>query len=333
MAAAQAGPAEAPPSALGFEVSPTPEAWRWRFVLSNRGSVPLPVVADRRLVWLEILPPPPAPGARPARRRPRVARCVHDARPATNERAPEVVLNPGQRHAETFDLRDQCNLRIPNCLVPGAQLVVHYGYPQARRARPRPSRSLVRDEGPTVVNDLTTTVQVPALPASLVPAESHGVHGPEAAVGAPSLEVSVRTGRAATGAGLGVSVSVRNPSVHPVWALWRPTVFGFEVVGPTGRRVLCEEITRQPGAHLEHFVRFGGRSRRGMSLMLAQYCPLETFDVPGIYLVRGRYTSRADGEGYGFGRVFVGEVGSAQSVARISRGRGPYVPLDPERLR
>jgi len=318
---------------LGFEVSPAADAWRWRFVLANRGTTPMPVVADRRLVWLEVAPPPVVPGARRVRRRARVVRCVHDARPSTNERSPEVVLGPGERYAEAFDLRDQCNLRMPAGLVAGARVVFHYGFVQPRRGRVRLSRSVVRDERPEAINDLTAAVEMPALPTDLVPTNGRSTPTPERDPGTPTLDLSLRVSRAATGAGLGVTVTVRNPSVHPVSTLWRPSMFAFELDAPDGRRVLCESLMREPSAQLEYFARFAGRGRRSISLRLAEYCPLGAFDHPGVYLVRARFVSHASGAEYGLGRVFVGESNSPQAVTRVGRGHGAYTPFDPERLR
>ncbi len=152
---------------LGFEVAPEAGSWRWRFVLSNRGDAPMPVVADRRLVWVEVAPPAAPQGVRRPRRRARVARCVHDGRPASNEASPEVVLGAGDRYAESFDLRDLCNLRVPAGAAEGATVVFHYGFAVPRRGRTRLSRSVVRDERAESVNDLTASVTVPAMPTAL----------------------------------------------------------------------------------------------------------------------------------------------------------------------
>lgn len=320
-------------SPLGFEVAPEAGSWRWRFVLSNRGDAPMPVVADRRLVWVEVAPPAAPQGVRRPRRRVRVARCVHDGRPASNEASPEVVLGAGDRYAESFDLRDLCNLRVPAGLAEGATVVFHYGFAVPRRGRTRLSRSVVRDERTESVNDLTASVTVPAMPTALVPEEGHrpGANNEEDA--ASGLGVTVRVGRAVTAAGLRAAVTVTNRSVHPQWALWRPSLLAFEVEPPTGARVLCNTLTRQPSPHREHFVRFAGRARRSVSLVLADFCPLGTFDTAGVYHVRARYAAHPGADEYGLGRVFSGEVNSAQTVARVSRGRGAYVALDAARLR
>jgi CheY-like chemotaxis protein len=249
---------------LGFEVAPEAGSWRWRFVLSNRGDAPMPVVADRRLVWVEVAPPAAPQGVRRPRRRARVARCVHDGRPASNEASPEVVLGAGDRYAESFDLRDLCNLRVPAGLAEGATVVFHYGFAVPRRGRTRLSRSVVRDERAESVNDLTASVTVPAMPTALVPEEGHrpGANNEEDA--ASGLGVAVRVGRAVTAAGLRAAVTVTNRSVHPQWALWRPSLLAFEVEPPTGARVLCNTLTRQPSPHREQVFSW----RRSWSSMI-----------------------------------------------------------------
>jgi hypothetical protein len=313
-------------SPVAFAVEPVAGTWRWRWSLRNTSGAPAEVLTDRRLVWFEIPPPPVDPTAPPrvraqqARRKP--VRCVYDGRPTTNEFAPRTELSPGQRYSELVDLRELCGLRTPPGFSAGVQVTAHYGFapPANARTAPRPSRvrSIAVDERPEVVNDLTTIVTL------------QSVTGDESARANTSPRVPVVTAsnaQAATGEGLRASVRVTNPSLQPLWTLWRTVLFSFVVETPAGRTVNCNALSRQPNPLRDFFVRLPGRGSRAMSLTPSAYCPPHTFNAQGIYTVRAYFESRASGESYNFPRSFVGRVGSAPAAFRISRGDGRYVPL------
>ena len=161
--AALAVPAPRPtgPSPVAFTVEPVAGTTRWRWSIRNVTDHAVDVAADRRLVWLEVPPLAAAPGAR-RRRPPRPARCVHDARPATPDRAVRTTLAAGQRYSELVDFCDICWLCFLVGLVEGAAVVAHYGFaPLPARgvslARWR-ARTIVADEIPYPVNDLTAAV-------------------------------------------------------------------------------------------------------------------------------------------------------------------------------
>ncbi|MEZ4410728.1 MAG: hypothetical protein R3A52_30235 [Polyangiales bacterium] len=80
-------------------------------------------------------------------------------------------LEPGEVYSELVDLRDTCNLRVPDALGAGP-VTVHYGFREARRASHQ--RSVVIDETPEVFPDvsLVTTVTPPAPPPAPAPEEA-----------------------------------------------------------------------------------------------------------------------------------------------------------------
>lgn len=208
-------------------------------------------------------------------------------------------------------------------MTPGATVVAHYGFepwPAAGRGRPSLARWTARTITPDLaaypVNDLTANVTVPVgQPASIDTASASAAVAIE---GAPA--------QGATAPGLRVAVTLRNPSPRPVWSLYRPSMFSFEVVSPSGRRVSCETLYREPTPFRELFVRLGPGARRRSGLALGDFCPLRTFDESGIYEVTAVFRSSADGEPWLTGRVFTGRIRSAGFVIRVSRGDGRYRP-------
>lgn len=312
------------PSPVAFSIEPVPGTWQWRWSLRNVSSSAIEVAADRRLVWFEV-PPPPIDPSVPRWRRRRVApvRCVFETRPAGPESATRTELRPGERYSELVDLRDVCRLRVPTTLAAGAPVVAHYGYePVVATGRNRASRSrwmartLVPDLAAYPVNDLTATVTVPAGEVTAMP--------PSTPV---ALIITASNAQGAVGAGLRVGVSLRNATTRPLWTLFRNSLFTFEIVTPSGRRVACEGLLREPTPFREFFVRLGGNARRVASLAPAEYCPLHTFDEAGIYNARAVFRSNANGEPWATERVFTGRVTSAPFVLRVSRGDGRYRPL------
>lgn len=308
------------PSPVTFAVEPVGESWRWRFSLQNHSGSPVEVVVDRRLVWFEAEAPEVLPGAR-VRRAPRLPRCVHEARPTSNEGARTRRLAAGERYAEEVDLRDLCGLRFPPALVEGQRVVPHYGYAAPRR--PTVLRSIVRDEEPEGVID----VRAAPLPWRVATDESAD-RGGASTDGVP-LGLAGGSANAAMASGLRVTVRVTNPSRHPVRTLWRSTMFSFEVERPDGTTAECNAITRMPPPLRDLYARLGGLGRRSLVVSPATYCPAGLLDRPGVYPARVIFEAPAAPPEVASPSVFSGRVRSPQFVLRVARGRGAYVPLNP----
>jgi hypothetical protein len=309
------------PSPIAFSVEPVPGSWRWRWSIRNVSGAPVEVAADRRLVWVEVLPPSaPGAGSR-SRRRPRPTRCVFETRPTSAEGAVRTELRANERYSEVVDLRDVCRLRVPAAMAPSTSVVVHYGFEPMPRGAPRRTtlarwmaHTLVPDLRSHPVNDLTATATVPS------------GEPPDAQTQTADASLAGTQSQAAVAAGLRVSVALRNAAARPLWSLFRPSLFTFEVASPSGRSFVCDAQLRDPPPFREFFVRLAGGARRTTTLALADYCPLNTFDEAGIYRVRAVFRSNSNGEPWLTGRVFTGRVVSPTFVIRVFRGDGRYRP-------
>ncbi|MEZ4390928.1 MAG: hypothetical protein R3A48_07525 [Polyangiales bacterium] len=313
-AVARAQPGVRDPSPLALLVTPEAGGSRWRFSLRNQSSAPLTVIADRRLLTLEF---PPAQPTGPRRRRAVRRRCAHSDRPAINEFAPRVTLAPGESYSELFDLRDQCALRVPT-FAAGDSIAVRYGWDGSSRRSMM--RSLLVDEGPTVLPSLVTTVTAPEAPVEAVDE-----------AGGAALQVRASGSQAARGEGLRAAVRLVNPSAQPTWTFYRNGMWSFEVLRPDGVAVTCDALTRQPGARRDFFVRIGARGGHGATLVPDVWCPRGTFARPGVYEARAVFESAEGGDDYGLQQVFTGRVSSRPFFLRVSRGSGRYVPWSPSR--
>lgn len=302
---------------VALEVSAADSPGRLRFALRNLTGAAVEIVADRRLLSF-VATPPIVPAGTRRRRTALLPRCVHDQRPVLNEFSPRVTLGPGQRYSEEVDVDDLCNLRVP-ALGP-EPLEFRYGFNPPRRGRAPHARSVVTDERPETFAELVVTA-----PSSLV-AVAAPLAEPRVA-SSSLLTLNARGSSAPSARGLRASVTLRNPSVHAVWTLLRPTQFSFVVDVPGGREVSCDALTRQPAPIRDLFARLPAGGRRGFTLLPSMHCPTPTFQRAGVYRARARFESSADGEPFAMQRVFTGVVESPSVSLRVSRGA--LVPMDP----
>lgn len=108
----------------------------WLVALVNRGSEPISVVFDLRLLALEVTPPVPPPDEKSVRQRikpPKTVTCTlpKDMVPSSENPELQETLAPGEGLVDSFDVRLYCMPRQgSNPLVPGATVTVSFGFPE-----------------------------------------------------------------------------------------------------------------------------------------------------------------------------------------------------------
>ncbi len=319
-ALAFAGAAHADPvPPVSLEVRAGDAPGRLRFTFRNGGADAVEVIADRRLLSLEVPEVAGAPSTARGRRtvRASVARCAFAERPTSNEFSPRVQIAPGQAYSESVDVAELCPRGVP--AFPSGAVEVRYGFAAPRTGAASHTRSIVVDDRPDTfpwVRALVLSSDVVAPPiASTDPSDG------------AMLAVSAAGSSAADAAALRVTATVSNPHVQAAWTTLRPSQFSLVVQTPEGRSVACDVITRLPAGQRELFQRLGARARSTVRLTPAMLCPSGTFSVTGVYRATAAFASSADGAAFGLQRVFTGRVESSPFTLRISRGR--LVPLQP----
>ncbi len=337
-----AGPTPPAPSLTLTITAPAPGA-PWTMRIANTGSVPLKVIADARLLSLDVTPPPSAtetPGT--AGRRTlalrAVARAVACVLPAdmrpTRDDDRTLVVPPGRAYAEKFDPRIFCfGSRAAAALVPGATVVAHLGWPvPARRGR-----GPVRITGPYAVapidglepavaaaKEIVASPVIVGAPPALTPSAARAPR--PLALATPAFVDAERA------ADVSLSVTVANTSTQAQSFLFRPQTLAFDVTGPTGVGVTDPSPTVrcvsdvEPGSNIrEIFTTLAPRGRTSLGVLLRGFCPEKTFDQAGIYLVHAQLdTSNASGAAVGL-HTFDGDVASDTSTAlRIRREAMPF---------
>ncbi|RYE93639.1 MAG: hypothetical protein EOO75_03920 [Myxococcales bacterium] len=129
-------PGELPPSGVRLELTPAREG-PWHLALTNAGDAPVRLLADGRLLWLEVIEAPTP--IDPKKKTPKARAMVRGKLPvcrAPAELRPEgeiaqrvLLLRPGERYEEDIDPMLICGAgKVMAGLRPGALVYPHYGY-------------------------------------------------------------------------------------------------------------------------------------------------------------------------------------------------------------
>jgi len=312
----------APKVALSVDAPTTRGTWSMH--VSNDGDVPVRIVADARLLVLEIFPR----GARDP------VRCElpADMKPEDDLERP-LVLPPQRTYTEAFEPRLYCagTAKHLRALAPGAVVSAHLGW------KGHPARfvevSAIEGVEPRVAS-------VPSLEAPPVALPDEPTPPPLSApdVLSDPAHLSLRSAEsidAESVSRIEIPVTLRNDGARPVVVRFRPETLRFELVG-RDRSEHCG-WPALPGAPLrDQFVTLRPGGSSALRVVLGTYCSAHSVDEAGLYLVTAHLDTRnASGTSIGL-HTFDGEVAATSPTAvRLRHGRAPKVParpkLDPEK--
>lgn len=301
----------------------------WTMHVVNEGDVPVRLVADARLLSLEVTP----------RGERKTVRCQlpADMRPADDmDRA--LVLPPKRSYSETFEPRLYCfGERELDSLSPMAIVVARLGWPE--RANGRGPHVVAPIDGiePEVASLSGIDSPPVALPDEPTPAMP--LAAPARAPDDPDpVRLSLKSSRAVdaeSAENLALTVTVHNDGKRPVHLRFRPETLGFEVTSAAGVQH-CAWPTQPSAAMREAFTTLPPNGAQSLTVLLGDYCGRAPFAASGLVVVRPDLdTRKAGGESLGL-RTFDGVVVAATpSVVRLHRGdTGPHLErprVDPEK--
>jgi hypothetical protein len=316
-------PAAAPPPDLKLALdAPSPDG-PWTLHLDNAGTIPVRVVADARLLAIDIVPSSDDEEDDDPRHH-KAAHAVRCELPADmlpaelDERA--VVLPPGKSYIEKIDPRLFCfGAHDAAALVAGATITPH----------------LVGSRDVAVVQGID---EVEPKIASLHDwAGTPSVVGPAGAAPAPKDDGAgalVVTSPAFEDYGLGweseVTVTITNRSAQSVAFLLRPETMAFDVTGPSGIGltdpspiVHCAWPGPAPAPVHEAYTRLGHNESASITVLLSALCPDDALRHPGLYVVRSKLDTRgASGASVGV-RTYVGlELANVTTRLRVRERAG-----------
>jgi hypothetical protein len=295
----------------------------WTMRATNAEDVPVRIVADARLLWLEVTP-------RSARK---AERCElpPDMRPADDLQRP-LVLPPGRTYAEKFEPRLYCFGRRLGALAPGAIVVAHLGW-TGRTLSPPQEVSAIDGVDPPVGPSKSIEalpVRIPDEPAAEpMPEPPHD----DPTADAPRLGLqSAESVDAESAHDIAIPVTLRNDGTRSVTLRYNPETLAFDVSGPVSAETcVWPVLTGAPTREL--FTTLPGHGTTSLTVVLHAYCGGHILDRSGLVEVRARLdTRKASGADLGL-RTFDGEVAATTpTLVRLHRGAAPE-PHDRPRLK
>ncbi|HEY4015011.1 MAG TPA: hypothetical protein VGM06_16825 [Polyangiaceae bacterium] len=304
-----------PPARLALSLTTPTTHGAWTMRVTNEGDEPVRIVADARLLTLEVTPR----GARAP------VRCElpDDMRPPGDlDRV--LVVPPGRSYVETFESRLFClTAGQIDALSPGAIVVARLGWRSGSASSPPFIASAVEGADPGVAPLKWIEAPPIALPdeptawaaADTRPGASGDGDGPRLTLhGPPSVD-------AATTNEIVIPLTLHNEGRHAVVVQFRPETLDFDILRD-GVLETCAWPT-VPGSPLrEMFTTLAPGASEPLEVTLSSYCTTgHGLDQAGLIVVWPRLdTHDASGAPLGM-QTFNGQVvATAPTVVRLHRG-------------
>jgi hypothetical protein len=300
-----------------LHVTPGALGTPWTFEITNTDDTPLRIVADSRLLSLDLTPGDDGDDDAPPKKHGRPVHCAlpSEVRPSTDSDRVQF-LPPDITYVVEFDPRMYCfDAHDAAALTPDAKLVAHLGWsPSSSRAGTPPfvaDETLNGQERVGMKQLVSQTVTVP----DTISSEPPPMHRHALVVRAPT-RIDAESGRT-----LIINVSVENTTTRPVHLMLRPETLAFEVSSPRGV-YWCSGKTHQASAIAEVFRTIPPHGKASTSVLLASICPDATFKSAGVYTVEARIDTRhASGRSIGI-ETFDGVVHAEdETLVRVRRDR------------
>jgi hypothetical protein len=295
----------------------------------NAGEVPVHLVADARLVSLEI--------TRRGDRRP--IRCELPAAMLPDDTLGRtIVLPPHHAFAEDIDPRLYCfGAPLADALVPGAVVVARLGragrgpvvFPVHDKGANPPLTAVLELEAPPVAVPDDPT---PPLPAPWPRSPDEGAAGGSSRV-RPGLTLSAPDAiDALVAEEVAIPLTLHNEGSSSVVVRFRPDTVGFDVSRP-GIAMRCEWPVLPGAPSRELYAVVPPQGVLELSLMLMSYCPTSMFQHPGLMIVRPWLDTRATSGRLVGVRSFDGLVVAGRTtLVLLERGSAPEPVTDPRLL-
>jgi hypothetical protein len=297
----------------------------------NDGDVPLRIVADARLLSLEVTPR----GARTATH----CELPADMRP-TDDLTLALIVPPKRSYAESFEPRLYCFSEAKlEALAPGAIVVAKLGW----LTGPKDTQPFEASPIESVERELAPVKFIEAQPVSLHDEPTAWTAPPDPARGdadvdadadaPPRLSLRGPTSvDAATPNEIAIPITLRNDGVRSVIVRFRPEVIGFDIIGSGGVEQ-CVWPAMPAAAMTEMFTTLPPKGSETLELTLSSYCTGHGLDDAGLIVVRPRVDTRnASGAPVGL-RSFDGEViAMVPTIVRLHRGAASKGPLRRPRI-
>ena len=313
------GKAKEPPPPIGPTPAvkltldaPTPRG-TWTMRVTNEGDIPLRLVADARLLVLEVTP---RGATKPVR-----CELPADMRPGDDMERP-LVLPPGRSYVENFEPRLYCyGQHLLDALAQGSIVVGRLGWLGGNKTRPPFEVASIAGVEPELAPLKDIASPPIGLPdeasATLETAPPRRPDDPDPATltlrGPASIDAQLAIG-------IGITVTLHNGGKRAVIVRLRPETLRFAVTGPRGPEY-CRWPLAPVAAMHELFSTVPPGGNADLNVLLDAYCAGHAFDEPGLVIVRPELdTRKASGAEIAL-RTFDGRVvATSQTVVRLHHG-------------
>jgi hypothetical protein len=282
--------------------------------VTNDGDVPVTIVADARLLSLDVTPR--------SVRKPEHCELPGEMRPQDDLARP-LVLAPKRSYAERFEPRLYCleGSRL-DALAPGAIVTATLGW-SGHGTRPPLMVSPIEGLESRVAPSKSIKSLPIALPDEPTPTLAPVKEEAEAAARGETTTFALESARsvdAASPSDIAIPITLVNRGHRAAIVRFRPETLGFEVVGPRGTDHCSWSAL--PGAPTpDLFAAIGPGATTTLTIVLSAYCPAGVLERSGLYVVRAALdTRKASGAEIGI-RSFDGQViATSPTIVRLRRG-------------
>lgn len=273
----------------------------WVMEVSNTGEEPLRIVADARLLRLEITTVPSSSASTddpskkkkaPKKTEPKTIVCELPA--SMRSPARTLTLAPSARYVEPFDPRLLCLDRARE-LVIGASVEGKLGWPTPKVGKVAAPFVVAPMPGPSASSKPTLASEKELVAASVVvenKAKTTGTSTSSVVVKItqpkPLLSLVAHPGAARSaydGGHASVTIVVRNESDEPHSVYARAHLISAIVRGPRGQVVRCAGYPLAPAPIADFVTKLSPNGSWSATVELSEICPSDTFDTPGLYEV------------------------------------------------
>jgi hypothetical protein len=315
------GPKPTPPPRVTLSIDAPTTRGPWTMRVTNEGDVPVHVVADARLLTLEVTPR--------SARGPVHCDLPADMRPG-DDLSRTLVVPAKRSYAEAFEPRLYCFAEGKiDTVAPGAIVAAHLGWTTGSKTEGPFEVSPIDGVGPEVgsLKSLDSApIALPDEPTARLPPTFGDVQNVEDDVPRLSLQASP-TVDAVMPNNIEIPVTLRNEGGSPVIVRFRPEALRFDVVAPGGVEH-CAWPTVPAAPLREMFVTLAPHASATLDVTLSSYCTGRGLDRPGLLVVRPQLDTRhASGASLGL-RTFDGTLAATvPTLVRLHRGAAPAGPL------
>lgn len=307
---------------VDLTIQPPETPGPWKMIITNNDRVPVRITADARRMTLRIRGPNEA----------KYSTCQLPEAMQGPEEKRRLVLDPGQRYVEPFDPRLYCWGTDSEKLVAGASVTAFLGWPLNERLerRKKPQEPPFAAEPVLAPAAFASKKQLASLTiwlpeTDVVQANPAVPDSPPRFVGAPDLRLSThRWADVTTHREARLSATVTNVGDRPALVHLRPDDLEIKIRKPDGTTAVCGPGSAHRAAVRDFFQTIKPGKSASVRFLLAELCPGDALERPGLYALTTTLRVREDGSKFGLEAVTGDFPAPRATLLRVRTAKEPF---------